>query len=120
MKIKTDIDNELTVPKIIEDTYETDRKKYLDTEEAYEDFNDWWFEEGLGIFKGKIVSKEIAEFIIGMEINFIPHEGGWPITFCFEFEDNGYKYSIYAYGWANIDKPKISMVGYKERKEVIK
>ncbi|GAI74995.1 unnamed protein product, partial [marine sediment metagenome] len=51
----------------------------------------------------------------GMEINFIPHEGGWPIAFSFEFEDNGYKYTIYTYGWANIDKPKISMVGYKDK-----
>ncbi len=105
MEIKTGLEG-LTVPKIIEDAY---------SEGTYKGFNDWWFEEGLKLFKGKIVSKEVAEFIIGMEINFIPHEGGWPIASCFEFEDNGYKYSIYAYGWANIDEPKISMVGYKEK-----
>jgi len=110
MEVKTGLEG-LAVPKIIEDAYK---------EGVYKDFNDWWFEKGLEPFKGKIVSKEIAEFIIGMEINFIPHEGGWPIASCFEFEDDGYKYSIYAYGWANIDKPKISMIGYKERKEDLK
>jgi len=111
MEVKTGLEG-LTVPKTIEDTYKADLEAL-----GYEDFNDWWFGKGLKLFKEKIVSKEIAEFIIGMEINFIPHEGGWPIASCFEFEDNGYEYSIYAYGWANIDGPKISMVGYKEKKK---
>jgi len=106
MEVKTGLEG-LTVPKIIEDAY---------GESLFKEFNGWWFKKGLELFQGEIVSKEIAEFIIGMEINFVPHEGGWPIASCFEFEDNGYEYSIYAYGWAFIDKPKISMVGHKERK----
>ncbi|MBA7579083.1 hypothetical protein ES695_08840 [Candidatus Atribacteria bacterium 1244-E10-H5-B2] len=115
MKIKPDRydELELVVPKTIEDTYRADIKKHP---EEWEDFFDWWSEKGEELFEPKnkniFINKEIAEFFIDIlyhskidydEIN----TSEW-----LKFEDNGYRYSICAYGTTcNLDQ----FIGYKEK-----
>ena len=113
MKIKTDEKCELVVPKIIEDAYRSDTKKYP---EEWEDFYTWWLDRSEELFEPKnkniFINKEIAEFFIDIlyhskidydEIN----TSEW-----LKFEDNGYRYSICAYGTTyNLDQ----FIGYKEK-----
>jgi len=133
MKVKTDFNEELVVPKIIADTYETFLKKEGRDEVLNEDenFYSWWLQIGSELFepnKSIFVDKEIAKFIIDMlryfkldyadagdDREYESNTSEW-----FEFKENGYKYSVCAYGTTyNLDK----LIGYKEKiikKEVIK
>jgi len=120
MKVKTDSGNELVVPKIIADACKVDTKKYP---EEWEDFYDWWLDKGEELFepnKSIFVDKEIAKFIIDMWNSFKldcdavgdDNEYQHNISDWFQFEENGYKYSVCAYGTTyNLDK----LIGYKEK-----
>jgi len=113
IKIETCV-GELVVPKIIADAYEKEEWKDKTLNED-ENFHSWWLETELEFFRpeeGKLVDKEIAEFIVSMEIGFEPSEGGSPIEVWFEFEDRDYKYSICTYGW---EEGLLRTVGYKEK-----
>lgn len=121
MKIKTNEECELVVPKIIEDAWKVDTKKYP---EGWEDFYDWWLDRSEELFEPKnkniFINKEIAIFIIDMlncwsmnyadtgdDKEYESNTSEW-----LKFEDNGYRYSICAYGTTyNLDQ----FIGYKEK-----
>jgi len=119
MEIKTGLEG-LTVPKTIEDTYRADIKEHP---EEYEDFTDWWLEKGMELFEPNeniFVDREIAKFFIDMwnhsQLDYDAagddNEYQHNISDWFEFEDNGYKYSVCAYGTTyNLNQ----FIGYKEK-----
>ena len=124
MKIKTNEECELVVPKIIKDAWkkiraewESENGKSVNTES--EDFCYWWREEGINNFainKKTLIKKEIAIFCLNMDDEdpcYPDTESGYCYNFSnwYSFIDNGYKYTFCTYG----DKYRPGgFIGYKE------
>jgi len=88
-----------------------------DEEVCFED----WFWETLDIHKnyyGKIVPKDIAEFLVNYAVMNVEMGGGYPIENWFYFKENGYEFGICAFGWTSSceeSKGELDMIGYKEK-----
>jgi len=126
VKLKSDL-GEITIPLAIEEVYKIAKKEGLKGEdkeyweqESFETcFNDWWTEEGCEKFPSEgFMEEEMAVFLFQYDMGTVAFGGGYPKEGWMFFEDNGYRYSICAYGWSsdledkNID---INLVGYKEK-----
>lgn len=124
---------DIEVPKIIETRFREAKEKGLKDKKEKDFWNqsddvcfhDWYsdLDHEIRINEGQLMnkqlmSKELAEFVVDMELGTIPHGGGYPKQEWFEFETNGYKYTVIAFGWANDeveDGCDIRMVGYREK-----
>ena len=140
MKIKLTADD-VVVPLVIEEAFRKEKEEGLKGKgeiekewwEEFDDsssgdeecFKDWWLEGGWEKFQppeeGLMDNKEVAQFLIDWELGNVAFGGGYPKESCLVFEDNGYRYTICAYGWSSDLEEKhknILMVGYKEKIEL--
>lgn len=125
MKIKTEVPmDDLIVPKVVENAlreFYTDGDTIKDSDKDFEfiftEFWNWYLEDILGTEKDRLLSKDIADFVVSMGTGFCPPDGkGYPILNEFCFEDNGYKYNICTFGWQVMEgEPHLQTVGYKEK-----
>lgn len=127
MILKMDLE-EITIPLAIEKAFRKAKEEGLKGEEREwweqsdgDCLKEWWMDEGCELFEPPeigLIDKEIAEFLIEYKMENIAFGGGYQKESELIFEDNGYRYTICAYGWSsdledkNID---ISMIGYKEK-----
>jgi len=145
MKIKLKL-GEITVPLVIEEAFRKAKEEGLKNKdkqkrEWWEQFDDdaecfcggwggWWGEQdGREMFEPsevRLVDKEIAEFLIAMTVNEVPSGGGYPKEEWMTFEDNGFRYTVCAYGWSGNSEAMdrggcdISLIAYKEKIEEVK
>ncbi len=138
MKIDLDAVGEVVVPSVIEKVFRKAKEEGLRNKDKQERewweqfdnspagdekcFRDWWEEGALESFQppdeGLMDNKEVAQFLIAWELGNVAIGGGYPKESCLMFEDNGYRYTICAYGWSSDLEEKhhgISMIGYKEK-----
>jgi len=113
------------VPKIFEDAFKEEKEINLKNEKDIEfwknaTFEDWLIERDTYNFYeyyGKIVDKEIADFLVAKECGTDFGQGGYPREEYMEFKENGFKYTIICFGWSNDDNMKsggYNFIGYKE------
>lgn len=131
MKIKTDFSDELEVPEVIMSEIKAEWEEYKANHSDptnYSDFDELVNDRAvitievvekvydyLGRADGKIVDKDLAIFLSNYVTSVEFTNGGYPIDKSFNFEDNGKKYTILAFGWNSGDKnDPIYMIGYKE------
>jgi hypothetical protein len=108
VKIDTDINGEILIPKSI-------TSKMTKRPDIYE--KDEKIINVLCDSDGKIVDKEIAEFLEQYVTGNIPEYGGYPISGVLTFDNKGDIITVLAFGWNNGDKnADFYMVGYKEIK----
>ena len=124
MKIKTDMD-ELEVPQYFVELFKKAKKEALSKKEDLDFWNqdenncfyEWFMNEGFD-FDGEIVDRKIAEFLVSKAMNNIAFGGGYPKESWLSFKDNGFEYTICAFGWSSDLEDKnldINMIGYKEK-----
>ena len=125
MKIKFDY-AEAKVPKEFIKIFEEAKKEALrkgDDINFWKDatFEDWIADDFGDLFldyHGKIVDKEIARFIIARDTGTDWGVGGYPRDEYMEFTDNGFKFTICCFGWANDENMKsggYDFIGWKEK-----
>jgi len=117
MKIKFEYgDEEVEIPKVFLDGFKQAKKEEKDlTIEEYFDELDY---DNYSEYYGKIVDKEMALFLIAKELGTDYGFGGYPREEYMNFEDNGFKYTICCFGWANDENLKsggYNFIGYKEK-----
>jgi hypothetical protein len=118
MKVKTDICEDLEIPKQVEKAYRKWCKRHDVSEPSDEvdsSFNDFYHDE-LGDFNRKLLSKEEAEFVAAYTTCNTAREGGYPVEARITFTDRGIKYTTIAFAWASKldNKGELSIVAYKE------
>jgi len=71
-------------------------------------------------FPDGLLPKDLAEFLIEIEVNEIPYCGGYSFQEELTLEVGKEKYTVVAYGWPDWDDPKYwspKMIAYKEMKK---
>ena len=132
MWLSTDTEK-IEIPEEILTLFFTEKKESFKPEEIQEmtkkeSISDWksddidYFNEWLDSMKYEcyesICSKEIAEFLVKEAMNNIAWGGGYPKETWMSFKDNGYEYTICAFGWSSDLEDKnssINIIGYKEK-----
>lgn len=105
-KMKCDIDD-VEVPEGVLKLFE----EWLESEEG-EDYTDkdqedalWdFYSDKLNECNGKLVDKELAEFLMLVNQNNIPFEGGYPKYSDADFEIEGRKFTAISFFWDTLDK----------------
>ena len=124
MKFKTDIYNEIEIPKNMlnrfrvwcseEEKCSKECKKCELFQDRFEDFMIEYIEEK----DGKLIPKEDAEFLVSYYTGMVPFGGGYPVERRITFEGEGEKYTVIAFGWTSEldEKRPLQIVAYAERK----
>lgn len=95
-----DIDVPEGVFKLFKEWLKGEDEDYTDEEEALWDF----YLDKLGECDGKLVDKELAEFLALVNANDIPAEGGYPKYAEANFEVEGRKFTAISFLWDSLEK----------------